>query len=236
MTTEPTAPAERLQSLLRHLSLPTASGITPAAEASSGEQEKPKLAIICTVWYYLTHAQHEGDRFNHGWPMNGAWHEPEVQLVSLYCDQCDSPHPTRLSQSLSPAVRSHLGVHPHTPCPPFPTHHHHTRTPLTPLSRDPHLGVHVARRKDDTEVHPHHQDDPDVPKGDLSAARAEEWGLTVYDTIADALRCGGEALAVDAVLLIGEHGQYPVDEYSMTHWPRYEFFTAITDEIGRAHV
>ena len=192
MTTEPTASAEpRLQSLLRHLSLPTASGITPAASAStSGEQEKPKLAIICTVWYYLTHAQHEGDRFNHGWPMNGAWHEPEVQLVSLYCDQCATPpHPTRLGPN--------------------------------PLAR--------ARRKDDTEVHPHHQDDPDVPKGDLSAARAEEWGLTVYDTIAEALRCGGDTLAVDAVLLIGEHGQYPVDEYSMTHWPRYEFFTAITD-------
>ena len=42
---------------------------------------------------------------------------------------------------------------------------------------------------------------------------------------------------MDAVLLIGEHGQYPVDEYSMTHWPRYEFFTAITDvfkEDGRS--
>ena len=101
-----------------------------------------------------------------------------------------------------------------------------------PTPPDPRLGPNPlarARRKDDTEVHPHHQDDPDVPKGDLSAARAEEWGLTVYDTIAEALRCGGDTLAVDAVLLIGEHGQYPVDEYSMTHWPRYEFFTAITD-------
>jgi hypothetical protein len=30
--------------------------------------------------------------------------------------------------------------------------------------------------------------------------------VATYGTIAEALRCGGDTLAVDAVLLIGEHG------------------------------
>ena len=47
------------------------------------------------------------------------------------------------------------------------------------------------------------------PEGDQSQARAEEFGFQVYPTIREALRCGGDKLAVDAVLLIIEHGDYP---------------------------
>src|SRR5690349_8475311 len=35
------------------------------------------------------------------------------------------------------------------------------------------------------------------PSGDLSRRRAEEFGFTIYSTVAEALRCGGEKLAVD---------------------------------------
>ncbi|MBI3664680.1 MAG: hypothetical protein HY236_00385 [Acidobacteria bacterium] len=62
------------------------------------------------------------------------------------------------------------------------------------------------------------------PKGDQSAERAREFGFTVYPTIAEALRCGGEKLAVDAVLIIGEHGDYPRNELGQILYPRYEFF------------
>jgi hypothetical protein len=62
------------------------------------------------------------------------------------------------------------------------------------------------------------------PEGDLSGARAREFGLTVYPSIADALRCGGRELAVDAVLIIAEHGNYPRNEKGQTLYPRYEFF------------
>src|SRR5262245_21004792 len=41
------------------------------------------------------------------------------------------------------------------------------------------------------------------PDNDLSRERAREFGFTIYPTIADALRCGGSTLAVDAVLIIG---------------------------------
>ena len=46
------------------------------------------------------------------------------------------------------------------------------------------------------------------PEGDLSRGRAEEFGFKVYPSVAEALRCGGDKLAVDAVLQIGEHGEY----------------------------
>jgi hypothetical protein len=72
---------------------------------------------------------------------------------------------------------------------------------------------------------------------DQWALREEEFGVTTYSTIAEALRCGGDTLAVDAVLLIGEHGNYEKSEYEQTKYPRYEFFKEITDVFradGRA--
>src|SRR5262245_53157528 len=87
------------------------------------------------------------------------------------------------------------------------------------------------------------------PEGDLSAERAKEFGFQIYPTIAEALRCGGSKLAVDAVLLIGEHGDYPRNDKGQILYPRHEFFKQIVDvfehdgvsvpvfnEIGRAHV
>src|SRR5947208_5714257 len=62
------------------------------------------------------------------------------------------------------------------------------------------------------------------PEGDQSADRAREFGFTVYPTIAETLRCGGDKLAVDAVLIIGEHGNYPKNEKGQILYPRYEFF------------
>jgi hypothetical protein len=71
---------------------------------------------------------------------------------------------------------------------------------------------------------------------DLSADRAKEFGFTVYPTIAEALRCGGDKLAVDAVLVIGEHGKYPKSPIGQTQYPRYEFFkqiVAVFEKDGR---
>jgi hypothetical protein len=67
------------------------------------------------------------------------------------------------------------------------------------------------------------------PSNDLSRKRSEEFGFPIYPTIAETLRCGGDKLAVDAVLIIGEHGDYPKSEYGQTKYPRYEFFKQVTD-------
>ena len=62
------------------------------------------------------------------------------------------------------------------------------------------------------------------PEGDQSQDRAREFGFSVYPTIAEALRCGGDELACDAVLIIGEHGEYPKNDKGQVLYPRYEFF------------
>jgi hypothetical protein len=67
------------------------------------------------------------------------------------------------------------------------------------------------------------------PIEDLSAERAQRFGLKVYPTIAGALRCGGDRLAVDGVVIIGEHGDYPRNEKGQILYPRYEFFQQVAD-------
>lgn len=72
-----------------------------------------------------------------------------------------------------------------------------------------------------------------TPENDLSRSRAREFGFTIYPTIAEALRCGGDTLAVDAVLVIGEHGKYPQSPIGQRQYPRYEFFRQVADVFRR---
>jgi len=71
------------------------------------------------------------------------------------------------------------------------------------------------------------------PKADLSRARAKESGFTIYPSVAEALRRGTDRLAVDAVLIIGEHGTYPDNEFGQKKYPRYEFFRQVVDVFRR---
>ncbi len=68
-----------------------------------------------------------------------------------------------------------------------------------------------------------------TPKNDLSRQRAQEFRFTIFPTIAQALRCGGDKLAVDAVLVIGEHGDYPLNKIGQKQYPRYEFFRQVVE-------
>ncbi len=69
-----------------------------------------------------------------------------------------------------------------------------------------------------------------VGKNDLSRERAKRHPeMKIYPTIADALTRGGSKLAVDAVLLVGEHGRYPRNEKGQTLYPRYEYFSQVVD-------
>ena len=62
------------------------------------------------------------------------------------------------------------------------------------------------------------------PDGDLARAAAKRHGVPMYSTIEDALTLGGSKLAVDGVVIIGEHGDYPRNEKGQTLYPRYKFF------------
>jgi hypothetical protein len=139
-------------------------GAAAAASGLGNELGRPKrIAIITTIYRYLSHGQHMGDRFLVGYPHEGEWRKPNLQVVSLYVDQ--------------------------------------------------------------------------KPKGDLSEERAREFGFRVYPTIAETLRCGTNKLAVDAVLIIAEHGEYPTNEFGQKLYPRFEFFREcvnVFESDGRA--
>jgi len=136
--------------LTRRAFIETTAAASTAGPLLAQAGAPKKVAIIATVYKYLSHAQHMGDRLLVGYPFAGKWHKPNIQVVSLYVDQ--------------------------------------------------------------------------KPEGDLSAERAQEFGFQVYPTIAGALRAGGSKLAVDAVIVIGEHGEYPRNAKGQILYPRYEFF------------
>lgn len=69
---------------------------------------------------------------------------------------------------------------------------------------------------------------------DMVPDLAPRFGFTVYPTIADALTLGGKSLAVDAVVFIGEHGQYPTNDLGQKLYPRYELFSQILDVYERS--
>ena len=142
---------------------PTPTGKPRPLLAVTANAPRKRIAVITTIWTYLSHSQHITDRFLVGYPMNGEWHTPAMDVVSLWVDQ--------------------------------------------------------------------------HPEGDQSEERANQFGFKVYPTIAETLRCGGDKLAVDAVLLIAEHGDYPSNEKGQKLYPRHEWFQEVVDvfeQDGRA--
>src|SRR4051812_18783358 len=62
------------------------------------------------------------------------------------------------------------------------------------------------------------------PANDMSRGLAKEHGFPIYDTVAGALTLGGDKLAVDGVLLICEHGDYPRNEAGSIQYPKRRLF------------
>jgi hypothetical protein len=75
------------------------------------------------------------------------------------------------------------------------------------------------------------------PEGDLAHERMKRYGLKLYPSIAEALTLGGGKLAVDGVVIIGEHGDYPLNEKGQRLYPRYKWFkeaVKVFEDSGRA--
>ncbi|MDG1897340.1 MAG: hypothetical protein P8J37_20785 [Fuerstiella sp.] len=62
------------------------------------------------------------------------------------------------------------------------------------------------------------------PDDDMAREVSRRFGIPLYTSIDKALCVGGNKLAVDAVLSIGEHGDYPYNELSQHMYPRKRFF------------
>lgn len=75
------------------------------------------------------------------------------------------------------------------------------------------------------------------PENDLGRVRVAKYGLQLVPSVADALTLGTGSLAVDGVVVIGEHGKYPRNEKRQVLYPRYEWFkecVRIFESSGRA--
>jgi hypothetical protein len=68
---------------------------------------------------------------------------------------------------------------------------------------------------------------------DLSRELSAKHGFQMYPDIAGALTLGGIKLAVDGVLLIGEHGDYPYNDKGQKLYPRFEMFQQIVEVFRR---
>lgn len=66
-----------------------------------------------------------------------------------------------------------------------------------------------------------------VHPGDIGVRLANAYGAKVTKTIADALTLGTGKLAVDGVVIVCEHGNYPHNEKQQQLYPRYEFFEQV---------
>ena len=72
-----------------------------------------------------------------------------------------------------------------------------------------------------------------VPANDLSRGLAATHGFKICSSIREALTLGGDKLAVDAVLLVGEHGDYPTNAKGQKLYPRHELMKGVV-EVFRA--
>ena len=74
-------------------------------------------------------------------------------------------------------------------------------------------------------------------ENDIGLGIAEQFDVPVYPSIRRALHAGSNELNVDAVLLVGEHGDYPWNERGRHMYPRRYFFEQIAgvfSESGRS--
>jgi hypothetical protein len=66
-----------------------------------------------------------------------------------------------------------------------------------------------------------------MPATDIGHGMAARHEIPLFDTPAEALTLGGDTLAVDGVLLIGEHGDYEIDERGVKLYPRRRLFEEV---------
>jgi hypothetical protein len=72
------------------------------------------------------------------------------------------------------------------------------------------------------------------PPQDMSRGLAKEHGFAIYDSVAGALTLGGDKLAVDGVLLICEHGDYPRNENDSVQYPKRRLFGQIVQVFEKS--
>jgi hypothetical protein len=62
---------------------------------------------------------------------------------------------------------------------------------------------------------------------DIGQPLARRWKVPLVKSIADALTLGGDKLAVDGVVIVGEHGDYPINDKGQKQYPRRRMFEEV---------
>lgn len=117
----------------RRTFLNSASAFTAAGLPIGTRPGAMRLAILASRWTPGSPARQVADRFLIGYPREGKWHRPAMDVVSLHVDR--------------------------------------------------------------------------TPEADQSRERAVEFGFRIYPSVAQTLRCGGDRLAVDGVLMLAGQGE-----------------------------
>lgn len=141
-----------------------------------------RLAVLGNTYHLGSLLQSITDRFLVGFPWEGDWHLPNVQIVSMYLE-------AKPATEGGPAFGS-------------------GRVATSNAERD-----------------------------GLAAGRAKEFGFRLCRNIPEALRCGGDKLDIDAILVVLEQGEYPRNHRGQILYPRYDFFqqcAQIFEEEGRS--
>lgn len=71
------------------------------------------------------------------------------------------------------------------------------------------------------------------PENDIARAWSETTGVPIWPTIEAALMRGGTTVSVDGVLIIGEHGDYPLNERGQRLYPRRAWFDQVANVLER---
>jgi hypothetical protein len=69
---------------------------------------------------------------------------------------------------------------------------------------------------------------------DIAHRLSSAYGFPIVPSIADALTLGTGKLAVDGVLTVCEHGEYPFNDRQQQLYPRYEFFEQVVDVFRKS--
>jgi hypothetical protein len=157
-------------------------GSAPAQTERDSSRPVVKLAVLGNTFHLGSSLQTLTDRFLVGYPWEGNWHIPDVQVVSMYIQP-------------KPAPEADAAYGPGR------------------------IALHAVEH--------------DV----MVEGRANEFNFRVYRNIPETLRCGGDKLAVDAVLSVLEQGDYPRNHKRQILYPRYDFFkqcVQVFETEGRA--
>jgi len=71
------------------------------------------------------------------------------------------------------------------------------------------------------------------PHNDLGKERCRKHNIPLCESVHEALTLGTDSLAVDGVVMVGEHGQYPWNDFGQHLYPRKELFDAIVETFRK---